>query len=214
MSKINLYLIGKGSHARVVYSEITRIKNFFFKGFLHDISPKEKIYKLDKKLNFKIFGKIKNIKKTISENYFIVAIGNNTLRKKIVLDLEKKYPNIKWAKVVSTKSNVDKTVKVDSGTMIISGTTINIGSSIGKHSIVNTNCSIDHDNVIKDFVNCSPGLTTAGNVTICDGVFIGIGTSIKQNIKINEKTTIGAHSYVNKNCKKNSTYYGIPVKKI
>ena len=48
---------------------------------------------------------------------------------------------------------------------------------------------------------------------INDEVFIGMGTSIKQNTIINSNTIIGAQSYVNKNCKKNSTYYGIPIKK-
>ena len=41
-----------------------------------------------------------------------------------------------------------------------------------------------------------------------------MGTSIKQNTIIDSNTTIGAQSYVNKNCKKNSTYYGIPIKKM
>ena len=50
------------------------------------------------------------------------------------------------------KVYIDKTVIIGDGTMIISGTTINIGSKIGRHSIINTSCSIDHDNLIK---NCS-----------------------------------------------------------
>ena len=116
--------------------------------------------------------------------------------------------------MISTKSNIDKTVIIGDGTMIISGTTINIGSKIGRHSIINTSCSIDHDNLIKNYVNCSPGVVSAGNVTINDKVFIGMGTSIKQNTIIDSNTTIGAQSYVNKNCKKNSTYYGIPIKKM
>ena len=43
---------------------------------------------------------------------------------------------------------------------------------------------------------------------------IGIGTSVKQGIKICNDTIIGANSYVNKNCEKKSIYYGSPAKKI
>ncbi len=213
MTKNNLYIIGKGDHAKVIFSEVVRIKEFSFKGFINKISLNDKIFKLDKNLKYRNIGKISDIKKFISNNYFVVAIGKNNLRKKIVLSLEKKYKKIKWAKVISTKSNIDKTVIIGDGTMIISGTTINIGSKIGRHSIINTSCSIDHDNLIKNYVNCSPGVVSAGNVTINDKVFIGMGTSIKQNTIIDSNTTIGAQSYVNKNCKKNSTYYGIPIKK-
>ena len=213
MIKNNLYIIGSGDHAKVIYSEVSNIKRFSFKGFINKILLNEKIFKFDKNLKLKEISKISNIKKLILNNYFIVAIGKNNLRKKIVLDLEKKYKNIKWAKVISLKSNIDKSVTVGNGSMIISGTTINIGSKIGKHSIINTNCSLDHDNLIKDYVNCSPGVVCAGNVTILDDVFIGMNTSVKQNTTINSNTIIGAHSYVNKNCRKNSIYYGVPIKK-
>ena len=213
MTKNNLYILGSGDHAKVIYSEVSNIKKFSFKGFINKILLNEKIFKFDKNLKLKEIGKISNIKKLILNNYFIVAIGKNNLRKKIVLDLEKKYKNIKWAKVISLKSNIDKSVTIGNGSMIISGTTINIGSKVGKHSIINTNCSLDHDNLIKDYVNCSPGVVCAGNVTVLDDVFIGMNTSVKQNTTINSNTIIGAHSYVNKNCRKNSIYYGVPIKK-
>ena len=213
MTKNNLYILGSGDHAKVIYSEVSNIKKFSFKGFINKILLNEKIFKFDKNLKLKEIGKISNIKKLILNNYFIVAIGKNNLRKKIVLDLEKKFKNIKWAKVISSKSNIDKSVTIGNGSMIISGTTINIGSKVGKHSIINTNCSLDHDNLIKDYVNCSPGVVCAGNVTILDDVFIGMNTTVKQNTTINSNTIIGAHSYVNKNCRKNSIYYGVPIKK-
>jgi sugar O-acyltransferase (sialic acid O-acetyltransferase NeuD family) len=213
MTKNNLYIIGSGDHAKVIYSEVSNIKKFSFKGFINKISLNEKIFKFDKNLKLKEIDKISNIEKLILNNYFIVAIGKNNLRKKIVLDLEKKFKNIKWAKVISIKSNIDKSVTVGNGSMIISGTTINIGSKVGKHSIINSNCSLDHDNLIKDYVNCSPGVVCAGNVTVLDDVFIGMNTSVKQNTTINSNTIIGAHSYVNKNCRKNSIYYGVPIKK-
>ena len=91
MTKNNLYIIGKGDHAKVIFSEVVRIKEFSFKGFINKISLNDKIFKLDKNLEYKDIGKISNIKKFISNNYFVVAIGKNNLRKKIVLSLEKKY---------------------------------------------------------------------------------------------------------------------------
>ena len=37
MTKNNLYIIGKGDHAKVIFSEVVRIKEFSFKG---GFSPK------------------------------------------------------------------------------------------------------------------------------------------------------------------------------
>ena len=73
-------------------------------------------------------------------------------------------------KIISTKSNIDKTVIIGDGTMIISGTK-QYWSVNYRHSIINTNCSLDHDNLIKNYVNCSPGVVSVGNVTVNDEVY-------------------------------------------
>ena len=41
---------------------------------------------------------------------------------------------------------------------------------------------------------------------------IGIGASIKEDLKIEENVIIGANSFVNKDCKKNQKYLGSPAK--
>ena len=213
MIKKNLYIIGTGDHARVVFSEVRKLKNFIFKGFISKISANSKIFNLDKNSKYKDLNRIKNIKSLVLKNFFVVAVGDNKTRKKIVKEYEKKFINVKWATIISKNANIEKNVKIGEGSMIISGSTINIGSRIGKHTIINTNCSIDHDNKIYDYVNSSPGITSAGNVTIKDQVFVGLGSSIKQNVIIDKNVTVGAHSYVNKDCRANFTYYGVPIKK-
>ena len=69
----------------------------------------------------------------------------------------------------------------------------------------------------KAFYNCSDlreVVLNEGLVKIGYMSFIGIGSSINHNIKIEENVVIGGNSFVNKNCKKNSTYVGSPAKKI
>ena len=53
-----------------------------------------------------------------------------------------------------------------------------------------------------------------GNVKIDKFSHLGIGSVVLNNCKIGLNTIIGAKSTVTKNCKKNSTYIGSPVKKI
>ena len=42
---------------------------------------------------------------------------------------------------------------------------------------------------------------------------IGIGSAVCQNVDIANNTIIGGKSFVNKNCEKNSVYFGTPAKK-
>ena len=121
-------------------------------------------------------------------------------------------PNFKWEKLISKNSIISKKTKIGEGSMIISGTVINTNSKIGRHCLINTRTIIDHDNTWEDFSSSRPGVSSAGSVIIKKNSHIGIGSTIKEKITIGMNTLIGAHSFVNKNCKKDSTYYGVPAK--
>ena len=69
---------------------------------------------------------------------------------------------------------------------------------IGKHCIINSASSIDHDNQFGDFSSTGPGAILGGNVKIGSMCHLGIGSVIKNNININDKIIIGSNSYVNK----------------
>ena len=96
----------------------------------------------------------------------------------------------------------------------MAGTTINNHTKIGKHCLINTSSSIDHDNYFDDFSSCGPGVVTGGNVIVGNSSYIGIGSTVKNGVIIGKNTLIGGHSFVNKNCKDNTIYYGVPIKKI
>ena len=57
-------------------------------------------------------------------------------------------------------------------------------------------------------------MITGGNVKIGELSHLSIGSTIKNNITIESNALIGGSSFVNKDCDKNSVYYGVPAKKI
>ena len=178
--KKNILIFGNGNHCKIVKQEIEKNSNYKIKA-IFDI------------INNKVFlnEKFKRKKIDLNKKYLaITAIGNNIIRRKLVKIIERKFKNIKWAKIISKNAIINKEVKIGEGTLIVSGAVLNINSSIGSHSIVNTSCSLDHN------------------------VFVGIGSSIMQKIKIEDNVIIGGQSFVNKNCKSNSKYFGVPSKKI
>jgi acetyltransferase EpsM len=81
---------------------------------------------------------------------------------------------------------------------------------IGKHCIINTNSSVDHDCIIEDFVHLSPNVALAGAVLVGEGTHIGIGACIIQGIKIGKWCTIGAGSVIIRDIPDGSTVVGNP----
>ena len=205
-----LIIVGDGNQANVISSIIDKDK-IRIVGFYR--LSKKKSNSLFKK-KYKIFNKISEFRKVNNKNlYFIVGIGDNNIRKKVVDQFNDSIRNIKWYTAISSKSIISKNVNIGKGTVIMPGCIINNDSKIGKHCIVNTKSIIEHDNTLGDFSSTGPGVITGGNVKIGKKSFLGMASVIKNNVKIGYNTIIGAKSLVLKNCKSNSKYFGTPAKK-
>lgn len=206
-----LVIFGSGSHAKICLNEF--LKQFMIRKifFFDNINNQKKLKFLNKE--FEIIKNYKVLKKKIvKDTYFFLGIGNNLKRKNILNETINEIGKLNWLKLISKNTIIDDSVKIGLGTAVLPGVIINFQSRIGEHCILNTKSSIDHDCVLENFVNISPGVNVAGNVFIKERVRIGIGASIKEDLKIEENVSIGANSFVRKDCKKNQTYLGLPAK--
>ena len=212
MSK-SVIIFGTGKHALLVLNELINEYDFDQIYFFNNKEKKNYLKSGNKKYSiFKSFSKLKT--KVKKNSYYFIAVGSNSLRKKIYDEVKKKLKISKVLTIISKKSNVDSNVKIGQGTIILKGVSINSNSKIGRFCIINTNSSIDHDNTLGDSMSTGPGVNTGGNVKINDLCQIGIGASIKDKVIIKKNTVIGGGAFVNKNCDSNSTYFGVPAKKI
>ena len=202
----NVIILGASGHAKVIAEIIVKLGDNLV-GFLDDNNEllNKEVY-----LEKKVLGTLDDIKK-YQDNYFIIGIGNNKIRKEISL----KYPNLKYYTAIHPNAVIATDVKIDVGTVIMPGVVINPGTIIGKHVIVNTSSSIDHDNVISDYVHISPGAHLAGTVKVGERTWICAGVTVINNIMIGENNVIGAGAVVINNVEEgNNTYIGVPIRKI
>ena len=201
----NVVIIGAGGHAKVIADIITKSNDNVI-GFLDDnldIQNKT-IY-----LNKTVLGTIKDIDK-YKEYYFIIGIGNNNIRENIANSYD-----LKWYTAIHPNAIIANEVSIEEGSVVMAGSIINTGTKIGKHCIINTKSSLDHDNIIENYVHISPGATLAGTVHIKEKTWICAGATIINNITIAKNNIIGAGSVVIKDInEENSTYVGVPTRKI
>ncbi|WP_449398442.1 hypothetical protein [Chryseobacterium wanjuense] len=90
------------------------------------------------------------------------------------------------------------------------GVTINAIVKVGRHCIVNTNASIDHDCILEDFVHISPNVALGGNVYVGEGTHVGIGVNVIQGITIGKWCTIGAGAVIISDVPDGCTVVGNP----
>lgn len=147
------------------------------------------------------------------QNLFVVnAIGDSIGRKKVMEKLDgskNQYPVLIHPSVICSES-----VKIGEGSIICAGNIITVNIDIGKHVIINLDCTIGHDANIGDYTTILPGVNVSGFVKTEECVSIGTGSAIIQGLNIGKNTVIGAGAVVVKDLPANCTAVGSPAKPI
>ena len=139
----------------------------------------------------------------------IISIGYNAIRKKVAASI--RHP---FGKIAHPTALIDNSVNWQEGTVIFHQSVIQADARIGKHVIVNTSASIDHDCVIEDFVHIAPKATLCGNVRVGEATLIGAGTVIAPNLTIGKNCMIAEGSIITKNIPDNAIVRGNPARVI
>lgn len=123
----------------------------------------------------------------------IISIGANQTRKRIAGSLK-----VDFGKAVHPSVILSPEALIGEGTVAMQGGIIQSCVTVGKHCIINTGTSVDHECVVEDFVHLSPHTTLCGNVYIGEGTWIGAGSIILPGVRIGKWSIIGAGSVVTK----------------
>ena len=200
----DVIIIGAGGHAKVV-ADIVLCSGDNLIGFLDDnIKLDEVVYK-----DYKVVGKISDSME-YRDKYFNIAIGDNHIRAKIA----EKYDALAWYTAIHPKTVIADTVKIGKGTVVMAGAVINPDSYIVEHCIINTSCSIDHDNNIGNYVHVSPGANLVGTVSVGNYSWICVGATVINNVSVASDVIVGAGGVVTRDIDESGTYVGVPVRKV
>ena len=176
-----MFLYGAGGHAKVIM-DILKAERKLVEALIDD--NKE----LNELMGVKVFHSINQAMSPL-----IVSIGDNNTRRLIAEKV-----NATFGMAIHPSAIISDSVKIDVGTVVMQGGIIQACTQIGRHCIVNTGASIDHECVIGDFAHISPRVTLCGNIHGGEGTWIGAGTVVIPGVKIGKWSIIGAGSVVDK----------------
>lgn len=140
----------------------------------------------------------------------LVAIGNNYVRHRKLLELEK--AGARLCCLVHPAATVSRYALLERGSVVFAGVVVNADAQIGLGAILNTGCSIDHDCMLGAGVHVSPGARLAGGVRVGDLSWIGIGASVRQLVQIGRQVTVGAGAVVVSDVADLLTVVGVPAR--
>jgi sugar O-acyltransferase (sialic acid O-acetyltransferase NeuD family) len=146
----------------------------------------------------------------LAEYDVVAATGNGAVRRRIA---EKVVANGgRLATVVHAAAIVSPSAVIGAGTMLMAGSVVAADARLGRFCIVNTGATVDHDDMLEDGVNVSPGAHLAGFVTCREDAFIGIGAAVIQGITIGRGAIVGAGAAVIHDVPDGVTVVGTPAR--
>lgn len=197
-----IFLIGAGDHAKVVLSALEAC-GFECAG-IYDDNPAlwgRSLWCLP------ILGQVAEMPDDV-DIMAVVAVGDNGVRR----DICGRFKNVRWPAVVHPRSIVDSSVRLGEGTIVIAGCIIESDTVVGRQSILNSGCYLGHDTEVGDYCHAAPRSATGNNVTLGEGVFLGIGSLVRPYTAIGGWTTVGLGGAVVKNIGPGGIWMGSPAR--
>ena len=205
-----LIIIGAGGFGREtawLVERINKVKSTWeIVGFLDDVKERGQIIN-----SYPVLGKIEDAAK-YPNAYFACAIGNAKARRRIIENLTVRCPNIRFAILIDPTVEISPWTDVGEGSIICAQTIITVNAKIGRHVIVNLDCTIGHDAVLEDYVTLYPSVNVSGMTKIGKATELGTGTQIIQGRTIAPGSVIGAGAVVIRDMENSCTAVGVPAK--
>ena len=209
----NIVVFGAGNTARVVIEVIEAEGKYNISGLI--VAEKEKDGK--KVAGNKIIGCDADLSDFLFRNGAtggIVAVGDNCLRKKIADNIIDLFPNFVFVSAVHPSAVISKSACIGDGSMIMAGVIINNNGRIGRHCLLNTNSSIDHDSIMEDYSSVAPGVVVGGCSSLGECSAVSLGAKVINGVRIGEHTVVGAGSTVLNDIPPYTIGYGTPCKAV
>lgn len=204
-------VIGAGGFGREVKMLIDQInqkeKKFEVIGFYDDNENLATVNGLP------YLGKIEKLNEVDFPLSVAVSIADPKTKCNIINSI--KNPQIDFPNLIHPNALIgEDAVKIGRGNIICAGVIITVNIEIKDFVILNLSCTVGHDTVVGSYSSFMPTVNISGEVNIEEGVYVGTGAKIINQLEIGEYTIVGAGAVVAKTLPAHCTAVGIPAKPI
>lgn len=191
-----MFLYGAGGHAKVII-DILDAMGVSVAGIVDDNPAAHKFMDID------VFHEW-----TAACSPILISIGHNETRKAIAERLDTEGATFGWA--VHPSAIISPHALIGEGSVVMQGCILQSCCCVGRHCIINTGASVDHECIIGDYAHISPHATLCGNVSVGEGTWIGACSVVIPGVKIGRWSVIGAGSVVCRDIPDGVVAYGSP----
>jgi sugar O-acyltransferase (sialic acid O-acetyltransferase NeuD family) len=204
----SIVIFGASGHSGVVIDIIEKQGAYAIAGLIDTYIPAG-----SERFGYRVLGTEHDLPLLIGELGIVrgvVAIGSNFARCAMARRILYAAPEFRFIPAIHPSAQIARGVSIGPGTVVMAGAVINTNSWIGEHCIVNTNASVDHDNVLERFSSLGPRAVTGGNVRLCEYSVLALGASVIHGRTIGAHAVVGAGATVIRDIPELVVAYGTP----
>lgn len=115
---------------------------------------------------------------------------------------------------IHPSAQVGERCAIGAGSVLGPGSVVTCDTVIGAHTHIHANVVISHDCELEDFVVVTPGVSIAGDVTIRELSWIGVGSTINRGLEIGRAALVGAGAVVINDVEAADVVAGVPARSL
>lgn len=160
---MQLYILGAGEFSYCVAELAMATGRYDAVHFLDDDTGKDNVV-----------GSIREFDRFVSEeSEFIVAIGNNDVRMRLLAALEAAHAVV--AVLIHPRAYVSESARIQSGSIVMPMAVVNSNTTVGRGCIVDCGTIIDHNCEIGDGIHFRPGAIVRPRTKLAAGTIVSAG---------------------------------------
>lgn len=203
-SPSSLVIIGAGGHGRAVL-DVAHSADVQVVAFVDAQLAGQQILGVD------VLADVSDIAWSQNTKYF-VAIGDNSIREKVVEKTRFELPDAVEATLVHGTAYVSPFSVIEPGCVVMSQAFVGPNCQIEKGCILNTGSQIDHDGHMHAFSSLGPKACLGGTVKLGRRSVVAIGATVKHGLNIGDDSLLAAQAYLHETMPDRVIYKGIPAK--
>lgn len=140
----------------------------------------------------------------------VIAVGRGTVRKRIAAQMPA--DSAPAGVLVDPSVHVPRTASVAEGAIVYAGSVLMENVTLHAHTIVDAQCTLGHDAVLKPFATLHPGVRISGHVHVGTAAQLGAGSVVLPQCRVGAGATVGAGAVVTKDVPPGATVVGVPAR--
>jgi sugar O-acyltransferase (sialic acid O-acetyltransferase NeuD family) len=166
----------------------------------------------DRSLGAEVLGPLRDAAR-LGDCSFIKAIGSERSHARLpeILAWAGLRPE-RFATLVHPGASVSRRALLGRGVLVNFGVSVGGGAVVGDHVVLCPGSIVGHDARIEDYATVAPGAIISGHVSAGRACYLGAGSSVRQGLRVGERSLVGMGAVVVRDVPPRATVVGNPAR--